>query len=161
MNKICPKCKLFLSLNNFYIDYRRNKPQCWCKKCFSLRNKLPNVKEWHKEYRKKNRIRYTELNRQYRTRNPWITHYYLAKWRCEKKNFDNYKYYGGRGIKFLMTKNNFKNLWFKDKAYLLKQPSIDRINVNGNYELSNCRFVEISFNSSRVKRKNENSFCGI
>ena len=38
-------------------------------------------------------------------------------------------------------------MWFRDKAYLMKKPSIDRINSKGDYELSNCRFLELSENS--------------
>lgn len=55
-------------------------------------------------------------------------------------------------MKFLMTIEDFKFLWFMDKAWLLKKPSIERINVNGNYELSNCKFIELVINSSYNKR---------
>ena len=153
MYKICSKCKKNLPKDKFYIDYRRNQLFYCCRKCFSLMNKLrynlPEVQKRIKKYRIEHRERLTELNRQWRERNPWITHYRLAQQRCIKPNFDNYKYYGGRGIKFKMTKQDFEFLWKRDKAYLLKMPSIDRIDVNGNYILSNCRFIEQGLNTKR------------
>lgn len=66
--------------------------------------------------------------------------------RCNNPNKDNYKYYGGRGIKNLISQKELKELWFRDKAYLMKKPSIDRINNDGNYEYNNCRFIEMNKN---------------
>ena len=42
-----------------------------------------------------------------------------------------------------------KTLWFRDRAYLLKQPSIDRIDGNGDYVFTNCRFIEMEDNRKR------------
>jgi hypothetical protein len=50
-------------------------------------------------------------------------------------------------IEFHMTKDDFKTLWFRDKGWLLKEPSIDRIDSKGHYILSNCRFIEMRENS--------------
>lgn len=40
-------------------------------------------------------------------------------------------------------------LWERDRAWLLKRPSIDRIDPDGHYEVRNCRFIELSENSRR------------
>lgn len=71
--------------------------------------------------------------------------------RCENKNRPDYSRYGGRGIKCLMTIDELQYLWFRDRAYLLNQPSIDRIDNNGHYQLSNCRYVELQENSRRTR----------
>lgn len=62
--------------------------------------------------------------------------------RCQNKNSDGYRYYGGRGITVC---NEWKDAsvfikWALDNGYKdgLK---IDRINNNGMYEPSNCRFI--------------------
>jgi hypothetical protein len=44
-------------------------------------------------------------------------------------------------------------LWFRDKAYLLKEPSIDRINNDGDYCFKNCQFIEKPENSIKDRRK--------
>lgn len=85
--------------------------------------------------------------------NPWYNHYYSAKNRCENLNNIGYKYYGGKGIKFLMTLDDFEFLWFRDKAYLMDKPSIDRENSNKDYTLENCQFIELDENSSKASRK--------
>ena len=81
---------------------------------------------------------------------PWSIHFKLAKDRCQNKNSKDYRYYGKKGRMLLMTKKDFKFLWFRDNASSMKQPSIDRVDNDGNYELSNCRFLEKSENSSRA-----------
>ena len=52
-------------------------------------------------------------------------------------------------------KDYIKFVELRDKAHLLKQPSIDRKNSNSDYIYKNCRFIELSKNSSRVDHTNE------
>lgn len=77
----------------------------------------------------------------YYTKNPWAKHYARVQTRCSFS-----KYYLTHGIKLLMKTSDFKELWFRDKAWLLAKPSIDRIDSHGNYELKNCRFIEYKDN---------------
>lgn len=78
--------------------------------------------------------------------NPWAGKCHRAKQRCTNVKVINYRIYGGKGIKFLLKFDQAKFLWFRDKASDMKCASLDRINSNGNYELSNCRFIENSLN---------------
>ena len=66
--------------------------------------------------------------------------------RCSKVYDSKYKYYGGKGIKNLLTLNELLTLWARDKADKMKQASIDRIDINKDYSLSNCRFIEMEQN---------------
>jgi hypothetical protein len=131
--KICRICKIEKLLINFSPDKtHKDGLHSECKKCAC---KLVCVyeKEQFKMY-------------------PWKRVFSHIKQRCNNPKSQDYKYYGGRGIK-----NKFKNadeikfLWFRDKAYEMKKPSIDRKDNDGNYELSNCRFIE--FNDNRIKDK--------
>lgn len=67
------------------------------------------------------------------------------KERCYRKNSPAYKWYGERGItiyqEWLDDFMNFYN-WAMDNGYE-DGLSIDRINVNGNYEPSNCRWIPL------------------
>ena len=79
--------------------------------------------------------------------NPVYSRFMNAKDRCTNKNNKNYIRYGGRGIQFKLTMEDLKYLWERDSATLLKDPCLDRIDNDGNYEINNCRFIERSENS--------------
>ena len=83
---------------------------------------------------------------------PWVIRYHACKSRCNNKNNLRYKDYGGRGIKLLLTIEDIKKAWIRDKASKMKRPSIDRIDNDGHYEPKNIRFIERSENTQ--KRRN-------
>lgn len=95
-----------------------------------------------------------EAVRRWKERNPWRHSYDMAKYRCSQER--NKK----RGIKFLMTVADFKFLWFRDGASKMRQPSIDRINTNGDYILSNCRYIEFTENRRRYMHTPVNQYTG-
>ena len=93
--------------------------------------------------------------------------YYSMKRRCYDENNDRYNNYGGRGIivcdRWNDPENGFIN--FKEDMYdsFLKHieeygeenTTIDRINVNGNYEPSNCKW---STNKEQSNNKTNNHY---
>ena len=84
-----------------------------------------------------------EYNKNYRKSHPWLTHWDHARTRC-LPNSKYGKYYPR--VTFSLTVSDVKELWLRDKAWLLKKPTIDRIN-NGNYTKDECRFIELVENS--------------
>lgn len=79
------------------------------------------------------------------------------KARCYNENNKQYKNYGGRGIKVCDEwLNDFQTFydWAMFNGYK-ETLSIDRINNDGNYEPSNCRWVDMKI-QSRNKRSNRN-----
>ena len=77
--------------------------------------------------------------------------------RCHDPEDKSYKWYGGRGIKNLLTVKELEILWERDGASLMEKPSIDRKNSNDNYTFDNCEFVEMVEN---LKRKTGMKYRG-
>lgn len=115
------------------------------------------LKEWRKtnkamayqrEYKRQDCVKAKAFSyrKQHRIDCPWLTHLEHAQTRCRDKR---YVYHGGKGIKCFLTTETIKELWFRDKAYLLAQPSIDRKDSSGDYVVENCRFIELAVNNAQ------------
>lgn len=130
--KNCARCKIKKSLNKFYPDKRtKDKKRFWCIDCDN------------------------KASDKFCNKYPWKTRLYSIKQRCNNPKCKAYKWYGGRGIKCLITSEEIKELWFRDKAYKMKRPSIDRKENNKDYIFENCRFIELSKNSSRQDKTDQ------
>ncbi|WP_146196850.1 hypothetical protein, partial [Limosilactobacillus reuteri] len=106
----------------------------------------------HKKYEYSDSQARSKYHRIYKT---WCH----MKSRCENPNDGSYSDYGGRGIRVcdewqryaLFKKWALKNGFDYRKSGL--EQSIDRINVNGNYEPNNCRWAD-KYVQANNKRNN-------
>ncbi len=108
------------------------------------------MREWRKtpkaqEYKlkRKNSDKFKEYRRQYRKeykrKNPWFKHYKNICVRITRQ--ESY-----RKIKNYLTIAQLKGIWFRDKAWLFKRPSIHRIDNSKDYTILNCCFIELTDN---------------
>lgn len=140
--KQCYKCKENRPLTEFrQFKSGKNKGyyRSYCKKC---------IKECQKEYIQRHLEQIRQCNKKYRKNHPWLVHWDCARTRCTYP----YGSYFGK-VKFKMTVEEFKILWFRDKAWKLKRPSIDRIDGKKDYVFKNCRFIELEDNYPTVPVK--------
>lgn len=149
--KKCSICKLNKPLLEFYKDKQKQdglRPSCkqcdsnTCKNYYinneskirAYRKKIKKkMKHYQKEYRESHKKERKEYYKQIKKYTPWKKILDGIKQRCNNPRVERYKNYGGRGIKCLITAEELKTLWFRDKAYEMKRPSIDRIDNDGNY----------------------------
>ena len=104
-----------------------------------------------KEYREKRKEMYSELYeiagiKNIKSHRLYAIYTHMIG-RCYKSDRDNYKYYGAKGISVC---DEWKQLhgayyfigWALKNGYK-EGLTLDRIDVNGNYEPSNCRWVDM------------------
>lgn len=84
-------------------------------------------------------------------KNRFYCRWHSMKNRCINKKMPSWKYYGGRGItvcKRWLKFENFRDDMYEDYLTLSnkigeKNTSLERINVDGNYSPSNCKWIPI------------------
>lgn len=117
----CTRCRKNKAINKFSFRKDTKKYRAQCKDCINLVQQVPIMN--------------------YRKRNPWSYFYNLAMQRCIFG-----KYYVRKNIKFMLSVEQVKELWFRDRGEKLSRPSIDRIDSDGDYTYDNCRFIELHIN---------------
>ncbi len=168
------KCQM---CNKDLGDDRRRK---YCATCKSMANKKKarlwrernrqHVREYHRGYRTKHKKKILKQQRAFHERNPdrrrkmgilsgRKAYRHLVDRCCDPKHIK-YRYYGARGVRCLLSWEDFKILYFRtnhcelcntilndDNRSLKNGRTIDRIDRTGNYIESNCRIICRSCNS--------------
>lgn len=172
--KICTFCNIIIPIELFGIcKHAPDGRTAACKKC-------RNNKYYHGDketsfarnriWAKNNRERSREIKRNWEIKNidyvrkthrekraekkilePWLKYYWNIVSRVTNKS----RYYFKTGVKNNITPEEVKILYFRDKAFDMRAPSIDRIDGFKDYEFANCRFIELKENQSRPKFRRE------
>ena len=129
----CPNCKKDKPPNGFWRNHY------YCKQCASFK---------FSQWRLANKEKRNQYARQRYKEKPWAKTLGNISSRMANISLYKNKSYKRNNIKNLLTLNQLKYLWFRDKAYLLKQPSIHRINPQNDYTQENCRYVECKTHSA-------------
>jgi hypothetical protein len=138
--KICSRCKQEKPLIEFTFRKDKNAYRAECKKCRA---------NTQRSYARKNRSDIYFKRDKYYKDFPWMQTLRAIKQRCNNPKASDYKYYGGKGVECLITADELKELWFRDRAFEMTDPTIDRKNSNDNYYVENCRYYERVDNSKR------------
>ena len=136
--KRCRDCGLLKPLDEFHKNLEtKDKHLGICKTCSRIQSK-----------------RYMLHNKAYR---PWVWSYYNCRERCNNPKYREYKYYGGKGIKCLMTLEDFRFIYKRDKAYLMVNPTISRRSHKDHYRIDNCLYEESHkhFRNDSLKRSRD------
>lgn len=98
-------------------------------------------------------------------------HKHFKRWkgmieRCYYEVHKDYHNYGGRGIKVCEEwKNHPKKFieWIENESNYKRGLTLDRINVNGDYEPGNCRFVNNTTQSlnRNISKNNKSGYPGV
>lgn len=97
------------------------------------------------------------------TDSPTYRSWATMKNRCLNPNTPRYKDYGGRGIKVCDAWINSFVSFYQDMGERPPGMTLDRINTNGNYEPSNCRWAsnQLQARNKRLSHRNISGCAGV
>ena len=93
----------------------------------------------HKLEIKKHRA---EKARKYYATHPWAITLSGIRTRLKGSQKRYKKSYLDKGTKNYLSLNDLKNMFYRDKAYKMRKPSIHRKDNNGHYSIGNCIYIE-------------------
>lgn len=147
VQKVCITCNESKALDDFYrVSIKDNTKRSVCKSCMnSYKKRYMNINK-HKEKIYRDTKKYKKsINA------PWERFFYYINSRMKRSTKEiKFKYY--INIKNFLTKDDLKEMWFQDKAYLMNKPSLDRIDPDKDYTRENTRFLELSENTRRIRK---------
>lgn len=100
------------------------------------------------------------------SKTPTYSSYRAMVTRCTKEYSNKFKHYGGRGIqvceRWLCDQNGYTN-FVEDMGHRPQGLTLDRADVNGDYEPDNCRWVDTSSQSynTRIRKDNKSGKAGV
>ena len=184
MKKICSFCKVCKDISEFHRRRRGSSSlRSDCKLCCNKKKKVYNnseigrkkilaykianadrLKASRQRYYKKNKVDMSRKTRIYLnvTDNGLPSKYGAIRRRCMFPSQQNYKYYGGRGIKCLWLKySDFKRDMYKSyikhlSKYGRRDTTIDRIDPDYHYCKENCKWSTVT--EQLQKRRGKISF---
>ncbi len=83
------------------------------------------------------------------------------KTRCTNPNAINFDNYGGRGIKYDPSWNEFSNFWNDMKSTYSEELSLERIDTNANYSKENCTWITVKEQNMNKRNTVKLTFMGL
>lgn len=145
ISKICRKCNLLKGFDDLVKNKARDGGvESRCKSCRSAKRRLT----WDAEVYQRSRARF-------KVAHPLYTAWLAMKARCDKPLCPNYPLYGGRGVSICKRWRVYRNFETDMLPTHKAELSLDRIDNNGNYEPSNCKWstpLEQANNTRKVRK---------
>lgn len=166
-HKFCLKCnqdKLFSEFSN--DKSKKTGLFSWCKICVNKDKKekylerKEKILKYQKSYYIKNNEKILKRCSDYYDKFPWMKTFLDIQQRCTNPNnpkYEIYKYRLGD-----ITREDLKELWFRDQAYEMEQATIDRIDNDLPYTFSNCQYIELEEHNrkSQLEQRLRKSLIG-